>query len=106
MTTRPSSMTPEEIERLTKSGVNVQLFDPRVTRATNWILGLVGAGLVTFLMSLNAQLGSQSVQLSALREQNAVLIAELKNQQQINQAQDSRLNIYDDRLRAVEKVVK
>jgi hypothetical protein len=106
MTTRPSSMTPEEIERLTKSGVNVQLFDPRVTRATNWILGLVGAGLVTFLMSLNAQLSSQNAELGALREQNAALIAELRNQQQINQAQDSRLNIYDDRLRAVEKVVK
>jgi hypothetical protein len=99
-------MTPEEIERLTKSGVNVQLFDPRVTRGTNWILGLVGAGLVTFLISLNEKQEAQNAQLSALREQNAVLIAELKNQQQVNQAQDSRLNIYDDRLRAVEKVVK
>jgi hypothetical protein len=103
MDTRPHPMTPEDVKRLeqllAQRGASVAFQDARVTRATNVILGLVGTGLLGFLLSINSQLG-------ALREQNASLIAELKYQEQINQAQDSRLSIYDDRLRSVERQVK
>lgn len=101
--TRPPAMTPEEAERIMKDaltrGAAVQVADPRVTVVTNWLLATIAAGLL-------AGFWSMFTSINTLKEQNATLIAELKFQQQVNQSQDNRLSIYDDRLRAVERVVR
>jgi hypothetical protein len=93
-------MTPEEAEKIMKEaqarGASVLVSDPRVTAVTNWLLGVIAFGLLSGFLSMFSSINQ-------LKEQNATLIAEIRFQQQINQAQDSRLSIYDDRLRAVER---
>jgi hypothetical protein len=101
--TRPTAMTPEEAEKIMKeaiaSGASVLVSDPRVTAWTNWLLGVIALGLLSGFWSMFASINQ-------LKEQNATLIAEIRFQQQVNAAQDNRLSIYDDRLRAVERVVR
>jgi hypothetical protein len=101
--TRPTAMTPEEAEKIMKEaiarGASVLVSDPRVTAWTNWLLGVIALGLLSGFWSMFASINQ-------LKEQNATLIAEIRFQQQVNAAQDNRLSIYDDRLRAVERVVR
>jgi hypothetical protein len=96
-------MTPEEAEKIMKEaiarGASVLVSDPRVTAWTNWLLGVIALGLLSGFWSMFASINQ-------LKEQNATLIAEIRFQQQVNAAQDNRLSIYDDRLRAVERVVR
>src|SRR3954466_10429078 len=101
--TRPTAMTPEEADKIMKDamarGASVLVSDPRVTAWTNWLLGAIALGLLSGFWSMFASINQ-------LKEQNATLIAEIRFQQQVNAAQDNRLSIYDDRLRAVERVVR
>jgi hypothetical protein len=101
--TRPTAMTQEEAEKIMKEaiarGASVLVSDPRVTAWTNWLLGAIALGLLSGFWSMFASINQ-------LKEQNATLIAEIRFQQQVNAAQDNRLSIYDDRLRAVERVVR
>jgi hypothetical protein len=101
--TRPTAMTPEEAEKIMREaherGASVMVSDPRVTLVTNWLLGVIALGLLSGFWSMFTSI-------NALKEQNATLIAEIRFQQQVNQSQDTRLSIYDDRLRAVERVVR
>jgi hypothetical protein len=101
--TRPTAMTPEQAEKIMKEaiarGASVLVSDPRVTAWTNWLLGVIALGLLSGFWSMFASINQ-------LKEQNATLIAEIRFQQQVNAAQDNRLSIYDDRLRAVERVVR
>jgi c-di-GMP-related signal transduction protein len=96
-------MSQDDIEKIMKvmseRGASVRVDDPRVTKATNWLLAAIAAGLLAGFLSMFSSINQ-------LKEQNATLIAEIRFQAQVNQAQDSRLNIYDDRLRAVERVVR
>jgi hypothetical protein len=96
-------MTQEEAEKIMKEaiarGASVLVSDPRVTAWTNWLLGAIALGLLSGFWSMFASINQ-------LKEQNATLIAEIRFQQQVNAAQDNRLSIYDDRLRAVERVVR
>jgi outer membrane murein-binding lipoprotein Lpp len=109
--TRPTATTPEEAEKIMKEasarGASVLVLDPRVTAWTNWLLGVIGLGLLSGFWSMSASINQ-------LKEQNATLnanvqflqqqFAELKAMNsQVNAAQDTRLSIYDDRLRAVER---
>lgn len=96
-------MSQEDVEKILRAvsdrGASVQVTDPRLTAATNWILAAIAMGLLTGFISLfNA--------VNSLKEQNATLIAEIKFQQQVNNSQDNRLSIYDDRLRAIERAVR
>lgn len=103
MNTRPgviASMTQEEREKLIadleRRGARISIHDPRLTGLQNWILaaiGSLGIGVGAWLASNVAEL-NKSV---------AVLIQQNQFQQAINQNQDNRLSIYDDRLRAVER---
>jgi hypothetical protein len=101
--TRPTAMSQEEAEKIMKEamarGASVLVSDPRVTAWTNWLLGAIALGLLSGFWSMFASINQ-------LKEQNATLIAEIRFQQQVNAAQDNRLSIYDDRLRAVERVVR
>jgi outer membrane murein-binding lipoprotein Lpp len=109
--TRPTAMTPEERERIMKEaiarGAQVLVSDPRVTSWTNWLLGAIALGLLSGFWSMFESINQ-------LKEQNATLNANVQFLQQqfaelramnaqINAAQDTRLSIYDDRLRAVER---
>jgi hypothetical protein len=101
--TRPSAMTPEEIEKILRAvadrGASIQVTDPGLTAAKNWILSAIGIAVIGGYVSLISAVNS-------LKEQNATLIAEIKFQQQVNTSQDTRLSIYDDRLRAVERATR
>jgi hypothetical protein len=96
-------MTPEEAEKIMREaqerGGTVMVADPRVTVWTNWLLGVIALGLLSGFWSMFTSINT-------LKEQNATLIAEIRFQQQVNQSQDTRLTIYDDRLRAVERAMR
>jgi hypothetical protein len=101
--TRPTAMTPEEADKIMKDamarGASVLVSDPRVTAVTNWLLGVIALGLLSGFWSMFASINT-------LKEQNATLIANMSYLQRVNDSQDARLSIYDDRLRAVEKAVR
>lgn len=106
----PSALSDRQVEIISRQlqrvleasgqrGAQVSVQDPRFTQMIYWFLSAI-----TF-----AILGGFSWQLSTLsdlRQQNAVLLTKLEAVQLINSAQDVRLSIYDDRLRAVEKAVR
>lgn len=100
-------MTPEEIKRIVDAvqthGASISFQDARLTKGLYWLLGVAFTAILT--VNLQSQAATQE-KLNALSEQNATLLAELKYQREINQAQDARLSIYDDRLRAVERQIK
>lgn len=51
--TRPSTMTPEEMDalmqRLANSGAKITMLDPRVTSAQTWLLSVIGVAMTGFL---------------------------------------------------------
>jgi hypothetical protein len=73
--------------------------DRRVTRAFEWLSGVFATLLVIVLVWLGSTL-------TQLKEQQAVFISELKYTQRVNESQDNRLDIYEGRLRQVERIVK
>lgn len=73
--------------------------DRRVTRAYEWLSGIFASLLVIVLVWLGSTL-------TEMKEQQAVFINEMKYVQRVNDAQDSRLDIYDGRLRSVERMLK
>lgn len=75
------------------------VMDRRVTRAFEWLSGVFATLLVIVLVWLGSTL-------TQLKEQQAVFISELKYTQRVNESQDNRLDIYDGRLRQVERIVK
>jgi len=103
MITRPPTLSPEEMERLLAQladrGARITMTDPRVSATTNWLLGSLGAvGIVV---------GGWLIQsVNRLSEGLAVVIQQNASSQRINDAQDSRLSNYDDRLRTVERAIK
>lgn len=96
-------MTTEEAEKIMKDaqarGASVLVSDPRVTVVTNWLLGVIAFGLLSGFWSMYASINT-------LKEQNATLIANMTYLQRVNDSQDTRLSIYDDRLRAVERATR
>jgi hypothetical protein len=114
MPTRPSSLSEEEVNRIVvavgQRGGSIAFQDPRVTRATNWLLAAIAAGLLAGFWSMLASVNQ-------VKDQNTTLVAKMEFMQQqfrdlkdqntaINAAQDARLSIYDDRLRTIEREVK
>lgn len=101
--TRPSTLSPEEMQtllsQLADRGARITMTDPRVSATTNWLLAsiggiflLVGGWLITSVNRLNEGL--------------VKVIQQNEYSERVDAAQDSRLNIYDDRLRAVERAAK
>lgn len=103
LTRPPPEITSEEAERMVQRGARIVVTDPRITQATNWILGSCGAVMIMFLAWIASSVDSLKNQNAELRQQNATLIAQIAYMQRVNDNQDSRLTIYDDRLRAVER---
>lgn len=87
------------MERLANHGARITMADPRVTSVQNWIFASIGA----VLLLLGAWVG-QSI--SELNKNMAAVLAQNAYGQRINDAQDARLDIYDGRLRAVERQIK
>jgi hypothetical protein len=87
------------IERLGNRGARITMSDPRVSATTNWLLatiGLlgiaVGGWLITSVNELNKGL--------------AIVIQQNAYGQRVDDAQDNRLDNYDQRLRTVERQIK
>lgn len=101
--TRPSTLSEEEMsklmERLANHGARITMTDPRVTSVQNWIFASIGA----VLLLLGAWVG-QSI--TELNKNMAKVIEQNAYGQRVNDAQDARLDIYDERLRQVERQVK
>ena len=101
--TRPPTLSPEEmeklIERLANHGARISMTDPRVTSVQNWIFAAIGG----VLLLLGGWVG-QSI--SELNKNMAAVLAQNAYGQRVNDAQDTRLDIYDGRLRAVERQLK
>jgi hypothetical protein len=101
--TRPPTLTDEEMQKLLSQladrGARITMTDPRVSATTNWLLAsiggiflLVGGWLITSVNTLNEKLAT-------VIQQNAY-------GERIDANQDARLDIYDARLRAVERTAK
>lgn len=98
--TRPPSMSQHEMdmlfERLANRGAKIELKDPRVTSMQTWLLGIIGTAVV-------GGLGWGIATMNDLNKNVAVLIQQNAYADRINMAQDARLDIYDARLRDVER---
>ena len=87
------------MERLSNSGARISMTDPRVTSVQNWIF----AGIGGTLLLLGGWVGSS---ISKLNENMAKVIEQNVYSQRVDDNQNNRLDIYDDRLRAIERQVK
>lgn len=73
--------------------------DRRVTRAAEWGAGI----LATLIVGALVWIGNT---LTQIKEQQAVFINDMGYVKNVNAAQDARLDIYDGRLRAVERSIR
>jgi hypothetical protein len=98
--TRPNALSQAEIDKilegLVQRGARVEMKDPRVTSVNTWLMTAFG----TVMLALGGW-GINSI--NRLSESIAVLISQNAQQGRTNDAQDRRMDIYDDRLRTVER---
>lgn len=73
--------------------------DPRVSATTNWLLAAIGLTGITVGGWLISSVNKLNEGLAVVIQQNAYA-------QRVNDAQDNRLDSYDQRLRAVERELK
>lgn len=101
--TRPSTLTEEEMNKLMQGladrGAKITMADPRVTSVQTWIMLAVGAAFITVGTFIISSVNELNKNMAIVIQQNAYA-------QRTNDAQDARLNIYDDRLRSVERAIK
>jgi cytochrome c-type biogenesis protein CcmH/NrfF len=97
-----SPLTQEEIEkiveRLGNRGARITMQDPRVSATTNWLLAAIGVTFITVGGWLISSVNELNKGLATVIQQNAYA-------QRVNDAQDNRLDSYDERLRSVERRV-
>lgn len=103
MNTKPAVLSSEDIqklsEHLSRRGASIVMQDSRMTSVINWLL-------ITTAMTLVA-VGAWGIQsINRLNESMAVVIQQNTYAQRINEAQDRRLDIYDERLRLIEMGAK
>ena len=106
--TRPSNLTPEEmdklLERLANTGAKLTMTDPRVSAIQNWLLASIGGVIIIVggwtITSIN-ELNKNMVQVI---EQNRA--AERTNEAQDRRFDnmDKRLDALDSRTREVERI--
>jgi hypothetical protein len=75
------------------------ILDRRVTRAYEWLSGIFASLLVIVLVWVGSSI-------TELNKNVAILVQQNRQAERVNDAQDSRLNIYDDRLRMVERAIR
>lgn len=100
--TRPGALSQAEIDKilegLVQRGARIEMKDPRVTSTQTWLMSTIGGVLII--------LGGWGItSINRLSESIAVLIERNIQKDKVDGAQDARLNIYDDRLRQVERDV-
>ncbi len=105
--TRPSTLTPEEmdklLERLANTGARLTMTDPRVDRVHNWLLATIG-GVILLV-------GGWTISSVDKLNQTMVKVIEQNNQAiRTNEAQDRRfdngdrrMDSFDGRLRDLER---
>lgn len=86
------------IERLSNRGARITMSDPRVSATTNWLLASIGVIGITVG-------GWLITSVNELNEGLARVIQQNEYSQRVDDAQDNRLDNYDERLRAVERLV-
>lgn len=98
-----SPLSQEEIEkiveRLGDRGARITMQDPRVSATTNWLLASIGLVCITVGGWLISSVNELNKGLAIVIQQNAY-------SQRVNDAQDNRLDNYDNRLRTIERQVK
>lgn len=125
--TRPSTMSPEEIEKLSEKmagrgkgmltqhevdkvveglvnrGARVEMKDPRVSAIHNWVIGTIGFGIVSAI-------GIGISQMSELNKNVAILIERDIQKDRADASQDRRfdnsdrrMDSFDERLRKQEQ---
>lgn len=98
-----SPLSQEEIEkiveRLGNRGARITMQDPRVSATTNWLLAVIGLTCITVGGWLISSVNELNKGLAIVIQQNAY-------SQRVNDAQDNRLDNYDNRLRSVERQIK
>lgn len=87
------------MERLANTGARITMADPRVTSWQNWIFAAIGATLLLLGGWVGTSINDLNKNMVKVIEQNTYA-------ERTNSAQDARLSIYDDRLRAVERQIK
>lgn len=101
--TRPSTLSEDEMnklmERLANHGARITMADPRVTSVQNWIFAGIGATLLLLGGWVGTSITELNKNMIKVIEQNAYA-------ERTNIHQDNRLEIYDARLRAVERQIK
>lgn len=100
---RPRTLSEEEmnrlLDRIANSGAKLTMVDPRVSAVHNWLLASIGGTVL-----IVGGWGINSI--NRLNETMATVVQQNAYHQRINDAQDKRLDIYDDRLRIVERASK
>jgi hypothetical protein len=105
--TRPSTLTPEEmeklLERIANSGAKLTMTDPRVSAVHNWLLATIG-GIIIIIG------GWTITSINDLNNTMVQVIEQNKNADRTNDAQDRRfdnndrrMDGLDSRLREVER---
>lgn len=84
------------VERLGNRGARITMQDPRVSATTNWLLAAIGLVCITVGGWLISSVNELNKGLAIVIQQNAY-------SQRVNDAQDNRLDNYDQRLRTVER---
>ena len=103
--TRHPAMTQEQADKLhaqlrdiSNRGASVTLQDSRVTAVQNWIFATLGGSMLLVCAWVGNSIQELNVNVAKLSSQ-----AQYK--ERVDEAQDARLSIYDDRLRNVEREV-
>ncbi len=73
--------------------------DRRVTRAFEWLSGIFASLLVIVLVWVGSSI-------TELNKNVAILVQQNRQAERVNDSQDARLTIYDDRLRQVERLIR
>lgn len=81
------------------SNKDAVVMDRRVTRAFEWLSGIFASLLVIVLVWVGSSINELNTKMAIVIEQNSYA-------QRVNDAQDARLTIYDDRLRQVERSIR
>lgn len=86
------------VERLGNRGARITMQDPRVSATTNWLLAAIGLIVITVG-------GWLITTVNELNKGLAIVIQQNEYSERVNDAQDNRLDSYDERLRTVERRV-
>lgn len=97
--TRPGALTQAEIDKLLEGlvqrGARVEMKDPRVTSAQNWLLGVIGSALV-------AGTGYGISTMNELSRNVALLVQQNGFKDKVDAAQDKHMESQDKHMESID----